>query len=85
MWHYCHGIICVPEFLSGSLIIGTIGSFKLLCSFCKNRDVVAICRSASIPSFIVLAFGLGFCTVVGGYFGYLNKVTQIIWHPYRFS
>lgn len=61
----------LPASLSGSLIVGIIGSlsFDVLCSFCKNNDVVAICRSASIPSFILLLLPFDFC-VDGAFFGY---------------
>lgn len=60
---------CLP--LSGSFMIGIIRLFSVLfCSFSRNSDVDAICRSASIPSIILLLDCCLFSLFVGGgYFG----------------
>lgn len=53
---------------SGSLMIGTTRFIEGFCSFCMNNDVVAIWRSASIPSLSILLLLL---LCVMGYFGVL--------------
>lgn len=53
-------VICLPCGLSGSFIIGTLLFVDVCCSFCRNNDVVAICLSASMPSFTSCVWSRGF-------------------------
>lgn len=63
-------------------MIGTMRLFSVLfCSFSRNIDVVAICRSASIPS-IILLLECGLLNLLGscGYFGCVHaRVCVCVW------
>lgn len=60
LFYFKPNYVCLPCGLSGSFIIGTLLFVDVCCSFCRNSDVVAICLSASMPSFTSCVCSLGF-------------------------